>query len=141
MRASEILAGLAELLGGLDSGSNNQPPSVVVINNTPPASTPTQQPQAPQPAPAPVGTLTPVTPSNTDDSEKTTMVPPLQQKIELLKRSVNVDNEFNQGFDQIDQEQDAKEQQQPDELARMKKMAVINPLIKQELVGDEPVDD
>jgi len=47
MRASEILAGLAELLGGLDSGSNNQPPSVVVINNTPPASTPTQQPSAP----------------------------------------------------------------------------------------------
>jgi len=141
MRASEILAGLAELLGGIDSSSTTQP-SVVVINNTPPTTpAPQQQPVAQTSAPVPAGTLTTVTPSNTDDSEKTTMVPPLQQKIELLKRSVNVDNEFNQGFDQIDQEQDAKEQQQPDELARMKKMAGINPLIKQELVGDEPVDD
>ena len=125
MRASEILHGLAELMAGIESGSTTQQ----------------TQPQGTAQVQTQTVSMAPVEVDNTDGANSTTMVPPLQQKIELLKRSVNVDNEFNQGFDQIDQEQDAKEQQQPDELARMKKMAGINPLIKQELVGDEPVDD
>lgn len=140
MRASEILAGLAELLGGLDSGSNNQQPSVVVINNTSPAvaTAPEQQPVDQKPAPVPAGTLTPVEPNNTDDSDKTTMVPPLQQKIELLKKSLNVDNEFSRGFDQVDQQQDAENT--PDELERMKKMAGIRQIAQHELASDEPID-
>jgi hypothetical protein len=138
MRASEILAGLAELLGGLDSGSNSQQPSVVVINNTPPTAQPAPAPQPMAQQPAPAGTLTPVEPDNTDDSDKTTMVPPLQQKIELLKKSLNVDNEFSNGFDQIDQQQDAENP--PDELERMKKMAGIKQTAQQELASDEPLD-
>jgi hypothetical protein len=66
------------------------------------------------------------------------MVPPLQQKIELLKKSVEVDNEFSNGFDQIDQEQ-GKSKEQPDDLDRMKKMAGIN-LVMDELASDEPLD-
>jgi hypothetical protein len=140
MKASEILAGLAELLGGLDSGSNNQPPSVVVINNTPPTAPPApmHQPDHQEPVVTPASTLTPVEPDNTDDSDKTTMVPPLQQKIELLKKSLNVDNEFSNGFDQIDQQQDAENP--PDELERMKKMAGIKQTAQQELASDEPLD-
>ena len=138
MKASEILVGLAELLGGLDAGSDNKQPSVIVINNTPPAAPPIQ---AQQPAPGSssiAGTLTPVAAVNTDDSHKTTMVPPLQQKIELLKKSLNIDNEFNHGFDQIDQQQDSEDP--TDELDRMKKMAGITRIAQQELASDEPLD-
>ena len=116
MRASDIIQGLAELIAVIqrDEQANQfQEPTnaakLTVVANT-----------APQ----------------TPEADKTLMVPPLQQKIELLKKSVDVDNEFNNGFDQIDQEQGKSH---PDELARMKQMAGIDPL-RDELEGDEPLD-
>lgn len=118
MKASEILHGLAELLAGIERSQGEL-----------------QQPQPTEHAPL----LTTVTVSNADDSEKTTMVPPLQQKMELLKKSLNVDNEFDQGFDQIDQEQE-NEEQGDDDLERMKKMAGIKQIAQQELAHDDPAD-
>jgi hypothetical protein len=49
-----------------------------------------------------------------DEPQLDKMVPPLQQKLELLKKVTGVDNEF-----------DRNHQEQPDDLARMKKMAGI----------------
>lgn len=147
MRVADLLRAMVDMVDSAEqqnSGGSAQPaPTVVVVNNTPANNAPQPQ-QIPQPAPQPAGTLNPVQVPNTDDSEKTTMVPPLQQKIELLKKSVGVDNEFSQGFDQVDQEHDAEQQDQqqdqPDELERVKKMAGIPQAIQHELAKDEPLD-
>jgi len=116
MKASDIIQGLAELIAVIQKDQqaqkfqepDNTAKLTVVANTTP------------QPS----------------EADNILMVPPLQQKIELLKKSVDVDNEFSNGFDQIDQEQGKS---QSDELARMKQMAGIDP-IKDELEGDEPLD-
>lgn len=146
MRVADLLRAMVDMVDSAEqqnSGGSAQPaPTVVVVNNTP-NNQPQQQPQQ-QPVPQqqqPAGTLNPVQVPNTDDSEKTTMVPPLQQKIELLKKSVGVDNEFSQGFDQVDQEHDAEQgHQQPDELDRVRQMAGIPKSIQHELAKDEPLD-
>lgn len=41
--------------------------------------------------------LTPAEPNLDDTSEKTTMVAPLQQKLELLKKAVDVDSYYDDG--------------------------------------------
>jgi hypothetical protein len=147
MRVADLLRAMVDMVDSAEQqnsrGSAQPAPTVVVVNNTP--NNQQQQPQQQQPAPQqqqPAGTLNPVQVSNTDDSEKTTMVPPLQQKIELLKKSVGVNNEFSQGFDQVDQEHEAEQQgqQEPDELERVKKMAGIPQAVQHELAKDEPLD-
>ena len=122
MRASEILHGLAELMAGIENGST------------------AQQTQPQGTAQVQVATMTPVEVDNTDGANSTTMVPPLQQKIELLKKSLNVDNEFDQGFDQIEQEQEGRTPADGGDLERMKQMAGIKKVAQQELANDEPVD-
>ena len=121
MRVADLLRAIISMVDQAEqeSAGVNQQPTVVVVNN------PTQ----PEPAAQVL--------DNKPESEKTTMVPPLQQKMELLKRAVSVDNEFNNGFDQIDQEEGKSH---PDELEHIKKMAGLNPVIQQELVNDDPLD-
>lgn len=73
---------------------------------------------------------------NVDNTETTTMVPPLQQKIELLKKSVGVDNHFDdEEAECACQADDADD----DELALIKQRAGIQPAI---IVAsdDEPLD-
>jgi len=111
MKASEILHGLADLMAGIEGG---------VGQNAVPQGTSQVQ----------TATMTPVKVDNTDGANSTTMIPPLQQKIELLKKSLNVDNEFDHGFDQ----------EGGDDLARMKQMAGIKTVATQELANDEPLD-
>ena len=122
MRASEILQGLAELMASIENGGMAQQP----------------QPQAT--AQVQAVSMTPVEVDNTDGANSTTMVPPLQQKLELLKKSLNVDNEFDQGFDQIEQEQEGRTPADGGDLERMKKMAGIKTIAQQELANDEPLD-
>lgn len=115
MRASEILRKLADVVAAAEGG----------------------EPGATPHAPQNVNTvkLTPVQADNTDDTDKTTMVPPLQQKMEILKKSVGVDNEFDQGFDQIDAAQDDSDA----ELTVIKRSAGLTPA-QQEAANDEPLD-
>lgn len=61
--------------------------------------------------------LTPVAVDNTDDTEASAMIPPLQQKLELLKKSVGVTSAFNDG----------EEEEFPDELEIIKRSAGITP--------------
>ena len=123
MRASEILRGLADLIDNAEGGQMSAAP----------AQAPVAQVQAVE--------LVPVDVPNQDDAEKTTMVPPLQQKIELLKKSLDVDNEFDRGFDQVDQEQEAEAQPEHEhnDLDRMREMAGIKKVVQQELASDEPL--
>jgi len=66
-----------------------------------------------------------------------TMVPPLQQKMELLKRSVGIDNVFDGS--PIDKTENGDD----DELEVIKKNAGIlpNPAAIMALSDDEPLDD
>jgi hypothetical protein len=120
MKASEILHGLAELLSGIEAGQGQeinqqtaQTPSLTVVDvdNT----------------------------DNTDNTESSVFVPPLQAKIELLKKSVNVDSIYDQtGADEDLTGQGADNE---DELARMKQLSGIkNPVAQEEMGSDEPLD-
>lgn len=106
MRASDILHGLADLLAGIEGSRQAQR---------------LQQPQQQQPA----VTMVQVSADNTDHSDSGTFVPPLQAKLELLKKSVGVDSVYDQGGpDEQLTGQGADNEQDP--LARMKQMAGIH---------------
>ena len=62
---------------------------------------------------------------NIDKSRSEKFVPPLQTKIELLKKAVDVDNIYDANVG---------------EMARMKKMAGLNPVVADEAASDEPLD-
>lgn len=72
-------------------------------------------------------------------------VPPLQQKIELLKKAVGVENIYDEDQQARAAEEEAAQQVTPeeeDELARMKRAAGIPAAaVVQELSNDEVFDD
>lgn len=69
-------------------------------------------------------------------------IPPLQQKIELLKKAVGVSNVYNEQETEESEEESAEEKSEDDdaELAAIKKMAGVNPAVIDSLVDDEPVE-
>ena len=77
------------------------------------------------------------TAAGNDKSPEELFVPPLQQKIELLKKAVDVENIYDDGQPS---EADA-ESEQEDALVMLKKAAGLNPGVMQELTNDEPLDD
>jgi hypothetical protein len=115
MRASDILHGLADLLSGIEGRSQ--------------APAETQQPSV---------TMVQVSADNTDHSDSGTFVPPLQAKIELLKKSVGVDSVYDQQGPGEQLTGHGADNQ--DELARMKQMAGINPVTLDSAAEDEPLD-
>lgn len=66
-----------------------------------------------------------------------TMVPPLQQKIELLKRAVDIDNVFDgTPIDKtVDHQEDYKQ-----EIKAISRNAGINPVVLDAAGDDEPLD-
>lgn len=66
------------------------------------------------------------------------MIPPLQLKMELLKRAVDVDNVFDEDGPRADQ---AHENQTVDEIAVLRSRAGIPTAAVMELSNDEPLDD
>jgi hypothetical protein len=76
--------------------------------------------------------LAPVEVDNTDNTETTVMVAPLQAKIELLKKATGVDSHYDEETP-CDSAEDA-------ELALMKQRAGIPQVVVQELSDDEPLD-
>jgi len=46
--------------------------------------------------------LTPIHVSTDDNTESVTMIPPLQQKLEILKKSAGMDNAMDGGSDELD---------------------------------------
>jgi len=63
--------------------------------------------------------LAPIAVDNTDGTEPTTMVPPLQAKLEILKKATGIDSHFD----------DEETEEVPDELARIKQNAGIHPVV------------
>jgi hypothetical protein len=68
-------------------------------------------------------------------------IPPLQLKIELLKKAVDVDNVYDHT---AELDADNREQEMPikeDEIVALRRAAGLNPAVIQELANDEPLDD
>ena len=76
-------------------------------------------------------TLKPVEVDNVDHAEGSVFVPPLQQKIELLKKATGVESIYDEPEDHGASE---------DEIAAMKRNAGIRPVVIQVASDDEPLD-
>lgn len=111
MKAAEILRKLADMIDQHSTEGDVERP----VNSVPHAE------------------LEPVDVDNTDNTETSTMVPPLQQKIELLKKSVGVDNHY-------DDEESCGCSEEPDELEIIKQHAGIRPVALHIASDDEPLD-
>lgn len=116
MRASEILRHIADVIDRVEGG---QPAVAVQQTQLQPAQVTSAEEQ-----PA-VAKLMPVNQEPVSATQGNTFVPPLQSKIELLKKAVDVDSIYDQGGD---------------ELAQMKKMAGIHPVVADEAGNGEPLD-
>lgn len=68
-------------------------------------------------------------PEQDEDDAQSVMIPPLQQKLELLKKGVGVPSAFDQDGNGT-----------PDELDVIKKNAGINPAVVHVASDDEPLD-
>jgi hypothetical protein len=89
--------------------------------------------------PSPNGT----TPSGNDKEPKDLFLPPLQQKQELLKKAVGVDNVYDDGqpADPSDENAEAPTPEEEDLLDKIKRMAGVPVAAIQELSNDSVLDD
>jgi hypothetical protein len=85
--------------------------------------------------------------SNNVEDPEDLFLPPLQMKIELLKKAVGVENVYDDGTDteqheeyvgSPDTQQDSGNE---DELAQMKRRAGINTVVAFDLADDEPLEN
>jgi len=102
MRISDLLRSLADMVANAEAGGQQAP-----------------VPMAPQ---EPVRDFTPPNQDHAQGGD--VFVPPLQAKLEILKKSVGLDNVYDSG----------------DELDRVKQMAGLPIAVQQEAADDEPFD-
>ena len=121
MKASEILHGLAELLAGIETGNGQQQSAQVTTVTA-----------------EPVSKFTPQTREPISAQQGAVFVPPLQAKIELLKKAVDVDSIYDQHGE--DGDLTGRGADNEDELTIMKKMAGIHPVVADEAASDDPLD-
>ena len=119
MKASEIIRKIADML---DAQESNQVQSVA-----------DQVPHQDQSA-----QLHSIEVDNTDNTEAGTFVPPLQAKIELLKKSVNVDSIYDQGGEDGDLTGQGADNEDP--LDTMKKLSGIKIVATSDAADDEPLE-
>ena len=102
MRISDLLRSLADMVARAEGGDTVQP--------------------APMPMAAPAKDFTPSNNDNSADAD--IFVPPLQAKLEILKKSVGLDNVYDGQGDELDQ---------------MKKMAGLPHAVQQEASEDNDI--
>lgn len=68
-------------------------------------------------------------------------IPPLQLKIELLKKAVNVDNVYDHTAEMDAENRSQEIPVKEDEIASLRRSAGINPAVIQEFANEEPLDD
>lgn len=86
------------------------------------------------------------TPSGNDKGPEDIFLPPLQQKQELLKKAVGVENVYDDGgpVEQHEAEvaqQEATDSDEEDIVGRIKKLSGVSTAALQELSNDDVVDD
>lgn len=125
MRFEEILRALADTIEqhGTGEDSTVQPDAAVVVEPEADTKVVNSNGKAEQP----------------DDI----MIPPLQLKIELLKKAVDVDSIYDhtEELDAEGVEQEMPAPVQEDEIVALRRAAGLNPAVIQELANDEPLDD
>jgi hypothetical protein len=99
MNIAELLRGLADKLDGIEQDGTDDAPKQTGLN--------------------PVGDI------QGGDTDTTKMVPPLQAKLELLKKATGVDNVYDS--------------EEPDELDDIKKLTGIKAVIAQEAGEDNDI--
>lgn len=107
MRMAEILRKLADIVDKAESGEQSEKPNQAALT------------QVPSEIPGEAGPKSP-------DAQLDKMVPPLQQKLELLKKATGVSNEFDGNDSNSAVEVEVEVEPEQDELSRMKKMAGIH---------------
>ena len=110
MKAAEILRKLADMIDQHSDESGVERPENTV----------------------PHAELAPVAVDNTDNTETSTMVPPLQAKLELLKKATGVESHYDKETP-CDSAEDA-------ELALIKSRAGVPVIAVQEMADDEPFE-
>lgn len=115
MKASEILRSLADLIDSAEQPQNKAQQAIQAVK---PQQVPTQN-QTPN--------LVAIEVDSEDNSEAGVFVPPLQAKLELLKKSVGVDSVYDQGgADEQLTGNGADVNGQEDDLVKVKKLAGIH---------------
>jgi hypothetical protein len=114
MKSHEFIQAAAEFLGALGGSAS---------------------PQQVQPNRA---VMTPVQADNTDNTEAGVFVPPLQAKLELLKKAVNVDSIYDEQGEDGDMTGHGADNE--DELDQIKKLSGISAVVVDEAGSDEPLD-
>jgi hypothetical protein len=114
MKAAEIIRKLADMIDTHSDGEESRPSNSV-----------------------PHAELEPVAVDNTDGTDPKAMVPPLQAKLELLKKATGVESHYDEqgcdcGSDPCECE--------PDELEVIKRHAGVPVAAVQEMSDDEPLD-
>lgn len=136
MRASEIIRRLADLVDAQETEQVSVPQQPVVVNVINGAQPDTVAPEV-NAVPGLPQAMTPDQPEPEQQKNPAvintkTMVPPLQQKLELMKKSAGIENSFDSGA--IDSGKTCTEcnctpceceQDQPDAITVMKRMAGI----------------
>lgn len=135
MKIADILRQLADTIEAEEAGQPDpriQNPAVLV---------PAEQEVeiAVDEKPSPNGT----TESGNDKDPEGVFLPPLQQKQELLKKAVGVENIYDDGtaVDQAEQEHEPLTSEEEDELEKIKRAAGIPVAAVIELSNDGPLDD
>ena len=84
-----------------------------------------------------------VTAAGNDKEPEELFLPPLQQKMELLKKAVDVENIYDDGRpgDESDENAEAPTPEEEDALERIKRMAGVPIAAVQELSNEEVFDD
>ena len=143
MKIADILHKLADLTASIEGDDPGRPdPAIQNPAELTVVATGSELTDGGDHKPSPNG----VTASGNDKNPEGTFLPPLQQKQELLKKAVGVDNVYDDGTpsdpkqqsDTSDQEID---DQRDDLIMRIKKLSGIPVAAVQELSNDEPMDD
>lgn len=108
MKASEILRKLADMIDSHSTESDQERP----VNSVPHAE------------------LEPVAVDNSEGGEKSVMVPPLQQKLEILKKSAGIDSHYDHYDDEGNPADCECDYENPDsELELIKQRAGVSPSV------------
>lgn len=139
MKIGDIIAKIGELISAVEPESNNQPVAgmapIIINTGSAPATT--------NDTPSPNGQTT----SGNDKEPEDLFLPPLQQKQELLKKAVGVENVYDDGgpdeqhADEQKTEIEKLQAQQQDIVNRIRQLSGIPTAAIQELSNDDVFDD
>ena len=137
MKIADILHKLADLTASIEGDDPGRPdPAIQNPAELTIVATGSELTDGGDHKPSPNG----VTASGNDREPEDVFLPPLQQKQELLKKAVGVDNIYDDGLP-TEQQESQDDQASADIVDRIKKLSGIPTAAVQELSNDDVLDD